>query len=146
VREGILALRSQPSGERSFEEVLADFLDAWSEQAGIEFELTIEGGLSILPSVELQLLCIIQESLANVRKHARATSVRVAVQRRGGRVVASVADDGVGFDPERRGRIGIPRFGLSVMRERTESIGGSLSVNSRPGEGTRVTVEVPDRE
>ena len=98
---------------------------------------------SMTPLAELQLLRILQEALSNVRKHARAKSARVELAQVDGRVSAAVQDDGRGFDPEAMHREGFPRFGLAIMRERAQSIGGELSVESAPGRGTRVSIEVP---
>ena len=58
-------------------------------------------------------------------------------------VVATVSDDGEGFDPAVKQRAELPRFGLAIMRERAEAIGGDLVLESAPGRGTRVRVEVP---
>jgi len=58
-------------------------------------------------------------------------------------LIASVEDDGKGFDPSNRPREAFPRFGLAIMRERTESIGGTLDLETSPGGGTRVKIRVP---
>ena len=84
-----------------------------------------------------------QEALTNVRKHARATAAKVDIRRRDSQVIGSVTDDGVGFNPEARPRSDFPRFGLSTMRERAESVGGRLRVVSMPGKGTTVAFELP---
>lgn len=88
----------------------------------------------------------IQEALANVRKHARAERVDISLCQSDSGVVLAVADDGVGFSQGGPGRGEFPRFGLSTMRERAESIGGTMEVESEPGHGTRVRVEVPAHE
>ncbi|MDQ3792491.1 MAG: ATP-binding protein, partial [Actinomycetota bacterium] len=87
----------------------------------------------------VELLRVLQEALANARRHSRATSVEVSLRAEGGALLAAVTDDGRGFDysPARSG------VGLSAMRERAEALGGDIEVESRPGEGTRVTVRVP---
>ncbi|HKO57524.1 MAG TPA: ATP-binding protein, partial [Thermoanaerobaculia bacterium] len=83
------------------------------------------------------------ESLTNVRKHARATTAKVELRRHDGRVLLTVSDDGVGFAQTARSRSAFPRFGLSTMRERAESVGGTFAVESTPGSGTSVRVELP---
>jgi signal transduction histidine kinase len=95
------------------------------------------------PGMELQLVRIIQESLTNVRKHAKATTATVDVRKRDGKLLLAVNDNGVGFSQAIRSRGVFPRFGLSTMRERAESIGGTFSVESAPGAGTTVRVEIP---
>lgn len=82
--------------------------------------------------IELQLVRIIQESLTNVRKHARATSAKIEVQRRPGKLLITVTDDGVGFAQAPGSPSVFPSFGLTTMRERAQSIGAALSVESLP--------------
>ena len=103
----------------------------------------MDENLAIPPAAELQLIRIIQESLANVRKHSKAAEANVTLQRQDGHLLLVVEDDGTGFNPDARARSEFPRFGLSTMRERAESIGASFLVDTAPGAGTRVRVEVP---
>jgi signal transduction histidine kinase len=58
-------------------------------------------------------------------------------------ILASIEDDGAGFDPAARARAAFPRFGLAIMKERAESIGGSFDLDSSPGAGTRVKIDIP---
>lgn len=146
VREGILAMRSQPTGDRSLSEVLRQYFAQWQASSGIAGEITLDEPLTVPPRVELQLLRVIQEALANVRKHSKANRVRVAVRRHSAGLETVVEDDGVGFDPESVARAELPRFGLSIMRERAESVGGRLDIESRIGQGTRVLFELPKME
>jgi two-component system nitrate/nitrite sensor histidine kinase NarX len=90
---------------------------------------------------EMQMLRIAQEALTNIRKHARAQTVRVLLNcRPGGAYMLLVEDDGIGFDlPRRAGRPG-EHIGLSIMEERARRLGGQLRIESEPGEGTRVEV------
>jgi signal transduction histidine kinase len=143
VREAIVGLRTLPGSNRSLEEVLAEFLHQWKEQSGISTELMIDGDLRLQTSVELQIVRVIQESLTNVRKHARATTVRVDVHKKGDQLVVSVRDDGLGFNPEVSTRGEFPKFGLTTMRERAASIRGSLDIESAPGAGTTVRFVMP---
>ena len=143
VREGIVDLRTLPGPDRPLAEVLREYIERWREQSGVQTDLTIEGDLRLRPSAELQLVRILQEALANVRKHSHAAKARVDVQRRNRKLVATIVDDGVGFDPTSRTRTEFPRFGLSTMRERAESIGGELTIDSAPGKGTTVRLELP---
>jgi signal transduction histidine kinase len=83
---------------------------------------------------------LVQESLTNVVRHARARDVRVSLARHGEGYLLMVRDDGVGFDPTRR----FPTsFGLLGMHERAEMLGGVLEIRSSPGEGTRIAVSFP---
>ncbi|MDH7486386.1 MAG: PAS domain S-box protein [Anaerolineae bacterium] len=92
------------------------------------------------PAVETALFRIVQEALTNVAKHAQARQVTVTLEPVDGGARLSIADDGVGFDPTVRRRAG---WGLMTMRERAQAVGGHLRVDSAPGKGTRVVVEVP---
>ncbi len=143
VREAIVDLRTLPGPARSFDDVLREYISRWKEQSQVAAELVIDGELSMPHGIELQLVRIIQESLTNVRKHARATTARIQVRRQDGRLFVTVSDDGVGLAQTGRSRSVFPRFGLSTMRERAESIGGTFTIESPPGRGTVVNVEVP---
>jgi len=93
--------------------------------------------------VENALFRIAQEALANAAKHAKATQVTVTVEVDNGTLRMVVADDGVGFDPARLPTPGVNRgWGLLTMRERAEVVGGMFRIESRPGSGTRLIVEV----
>ena len=143
VRDSIVSLRTLPTTETNAAAVIEEYLDRWKEQTGISTQLTIEGDLRLPASVELQFVRIVQEAMANVRKHAKATAVKVDVRRRNARVHGTIVDDGIGFTPGVRVRSDFPRFGLTTMRERAESIGGKLAIESAPGRGTTVTFELP---
>lgn len=97
-------------------------------------------------ATELQVLRIAQESLANVRKHARAHTVRVLLTRRGqGTCLLLVEDDGIGFRvPRTQGR-SAEHLGCAIMAERAARIGADWSIESEPGEGTRVELTFPLR-
>jgi two-component system nitrate/nitrite sensor histidine kinase NarX len=100
--------------------------------------------LRLSASQELQVVRIVQESLANIRKHAAAQTVRVLFTREpGGRYLVLIEDDGVGFRiPETEERAG-EHIGLSIMEERARRIGAELRIDSEPGEGTRVELAIP---
>jgi signal transduction histidine kinase len=106
-----------------------------------EIELTVDGDKRLPADVERALLRIAQEALGNALRHADAHHVRLALDARDSRVTLRVDDDGGGFDPEEaatRSR----RLGLTSMRERAEVLGGTLAIDSAPGRGTTVEVEV----
>ena len=142
-REGIMALRTRVGPDQPFADALRDYLERWEMQSTIPSSLEIEGDIQVSATVELQLLRILQEALSNARKHSGASRVEVKLHQENNRLMASVEDDGRGFDPSNRPREAFPRFGLAIMRERTESIGGSLDLETSPGGGTRVKIRVP---
>jgi PAS domain S-box-containing protein len=106
-----------------------------------EIRLVVEEGFPVsLPAKEsVELLRILQEALANIRRHSAARNVEVGLRTDDEAILIEVADDGRGFDPG-SARAGI---GLSSMGERVEGLGGKIEVRSRPGEGTKVMVRVP---
>ena len=147
VREGILGLRASLGEDRSFLQTLQEYLVQWQGQSGVAVALEtsppVGFGPRLSPHAEVQVLRIIQEALANVRKHAGAHQAWVRLWIDGGFLEASVEDDGAGFEPAALTRTHLPRFGMATMRERAEAIGGTLDVASEPGSGTRVTARIP---
>jgi len=145
VRESILSLRTTVSPEQGLLATLPDFLDRYSEQTGLKVELTT-GGLDHVRfqfESEIQLMRIVQEALANVRKHARATRAWLHVTEGEQEIIFVVGDDGQGFDPGSVQQGPGHRFGLQIMKERAERTGGRLEVASTPGRGTRLVISVP---
>jgi signal transduction histidine kinase len=95
------------------------------------------------PDVESLLFRIAQEAVTNCVKHAQAKNVIIELAQEGERTRLSIADDGVGFDPYQLGSDGHrPGLGLITMRERAEFAGGRFQVESHPGKGTRISVEI----
>jgi signal transduction histidine kinase/ligand-binding sensor domain-containing protein len=95
------------------------------------------------PTIERDLLRIFQEALTNSVKHAHASTVYVELKFSPHTIALTVRDDGRGFDPDSLSPAGSGHYGLIGMRERAERIGGHLTLNTRPGEGTELLVEVP---
>lgn len=144
VHESIVGLRNRIS-ERGLLPTLTDYLDEFEERHRLAVILYTNGPIEQLPPLSaLQLFRITQEALANIRKHAEAEHAWVTLQcQERGVLELVVRDDGRGFDPARDSSHGRRSFGISTMRERTESLGGSLRVESQPGTGTLVTVRIP---
>lgn len=147
VREAILALGAS-SRKRPLLESLREYLQRFSDMAHLPAEVGVEGTpFPLSPRIEVQLLRIIQEALANIRKHAHASRARVlfAFNATDCRVV--VEDDGRGFDPEHLTHGPWPHLGLQSMQERASSVGGRFTLDTTPGHGTKVIVDIPgDRE
>ncbi|MFC5499376.1 PAS domain S-box protein [Caenimonas terrae] len=110
-------------------------------RTGISCGLSLQDGLELDEPYATAVFRIVQESLANVAKHAGATQVEVSVARHAGEVVLAVQDNGDGFEP------GAPRkpnsLGLVGLRERAQLLKGILQVASAPGQGTRVEARIP---
>jgi signal transduction histidine kinase len=141
VRENILSLRTTLSGEEGVLVALQEYITEFGLQTGKETELIneINEKLSLSPLTEVQLVRILQEALANVRKHAQAQRVIVILSLSNGCLHVTVSDDGIGFKPD----IGRRQFGLKTMHERAESVGGDLQVYSSPQQGTKVELLLP---
>jgi len=97
------------------------------------------------PVVELELIRICQEALTNINKHSNAHVVSMSIKQINQILKVRIADDGCGFDTlyENNSNNKIGGHGINIMKERAQSIGGNLSVNSMPGTGTEVNIEVP---
>ncbi len=143
VREGIVGLRSALSSDLTLAESLGAYVADWQDRTGVRAELFAAPGLVVPPSVEVQVARIVQEALTNVRKHARASAVCIELRPGGKGLLLDVQDNGIGFDPALLRPTEFPRFGLATMRERAEGVGGSLQVETAPGRGTHIRVELP---
>lgn len=145
VRQAIFGLRATVSRGSGLIPTLAEYLRDWSRQTGIaaRVETDDQGAPQFSPAVEVQLIRIVQEALANIRKHAGAERVVVELSSRGELATVTIRDDGRGFDPALIASNRLQAFGLETMRERAETVGGRFDLSSRPGRGTTVEVRLP---
>ena len=119
---------------------LAGYAQQFMQRTGIVVHLQTQDATSApTPAVQSSLFRIVQEALTNCAKHAEAKNVTIRLSTDSHRVSLMIADDGVGFDFERQS---IPGLGLMTMRERAEFAGGSFSLETKPGQGTRIQVLV----
>jgi len=116
-----------------------DYVHNWSHQTGIAAEIRVEGERPLPLNTELALFRILQEALANVSKHSQATQVDIHLLWQQSDFTLTILDNGRGFEPLAAAEKG---FGLNSMRERAQSLGGSLKVDSAPGEGTRLIIQL----
>ena len=94
------------------------------------------------PTGEIALFRIVQEALNNVVKHAQASEATISLQQNSNSIVLSISDNGIGFDTARKPIMGGYGMGTTTMRERADTIGAQLTLESAPGAGTRITVEL----
>jgi signal transduction histidine kinase len=114
----------------------------WRKRHQIQADVVVHLGSERLPDpIETALYRIVQEALTNVARHAQAKSVSVLVERRQKDLVAVIEDDGQGLDLEHAHRDG--HLGLLGIRERAELLGGSLTIESSPGQGTSLFIRLP---
>jgi signal transduction histidine kinase len=141
VRRLAVELRPKALDDFGLVAALERLTDSFGEQTSIaiEFVHNLPDG-RLPPEIETALYRIVQESLTNVVKHARAAHVSIVLRGSPDTVSVVVEDDGVGFEPGRGSGDGI---GLLGMRERVGLSGGTVTVESRPGAGTTLRAEVP---
>ncbi len=145
LRQSIFDLRTMVSRGLGWIPTLTEYLHEFSARTGIPVRLEAADELParLPPATEVQLIRIIQEALANVSKHAGADQARVRLRPEGRWVRMTIEDDGQGFQPEVLAATKRDHFGLEAMRERAESLGGKLEVDSAPGRGTRIVAMLP---
>lgn len=141
VRDNILSLRTTLADSSGLVPALDQYLEEFSVQAHVPVHLVNDllGEPHLSPLAETQLVRIIQEALANVRKHAHAQQVEVHLARSDGHLDVTIGDDGVGMQRTSDRH----HFGLQTMQERAASVGGDLVIDSAPGCGTRVVARLP---
>jgi signal transduction histidine kinase len=161
MRTLLLELRPAALIEANLGDLLQQLAEAATGQGGVPVTVTVEGKCALPPDVHVALYRIAQEALNNAVKHAQAGQVAVHLRcvapvgmedggtrtvdeaqaqmenAKGGSVELTIRDDGWGFDPE---RVPPERLGLSIMQERAQAIGATLTVQSQPGQGTEVIV------
>jgi PAS domain S-box-containing protein len=123
---------------------LRNYLQQYNQNYRIKTELTIPGDLAfgrLEAAAGRQLLRIIQEALTNVRKHAGADTVKITFAEKQGFVEVAIEDRGCGFD--RKDMRSGEHFGLAIMEERAREAGGRLEIATKPGQGTKVVIEIP---
>jgi signal transduction histidine kinase len=119
---------------------------SFESASGVRCAVDTEPELELAPELETVLYRVTQESLTNVGKHANASKVDISLAAVDGHVRLLIRDDGVGFDPRTASAmVAQGHFGLTNMRERVEMVGGKLLVESSPGGGTTITVEMNRR-
>jgi signal transduction histidine kinase len=112
------------------------YIDFLTADGALEVELEIDPSIVLGPDEQIELFRIVQEGLANARKHAGATRAWVQIGERLGERVVTVRDDGAGFSVDES----TPGHGLRNMPDRAASIGGALTLRSAPGSGTALEV------
>jgi signal transduction histidine kinase len=134
-RFAILAL-SSASGTAPFDAALRRYVEFLTADGELEVELDVDPTLTLAPDEQIEVFRIVQEGLANVRKHAGAKRAEVVIGPRGTERVVLVRDDGAGFE----GATDPAGQGLKNLRDRAAAIGGAFSLRSSPGQGTRLEV------
>ncbi len=146
VRDMSLDLSPSLLHDTGLPDTLRYYLDRQSQITGLTVSLIICSSWTPLPrEVEFACFRAAQQLLANVIRHASARQVQVELRQDAEAVYLTVCDDGVGFDPDslEQGYISPQKLVLTAMRQRIELLGGRWSIESAPGQGTRICVSLP---
>ena len=140
-------LRPSVLDDFGLEEAIARYAADFSSTYGIQVDVAQDGGIRdrLPPAVETALYRIVQEALTNVGKYAKATTVSILLQRNPDQLQLIVEDDGQGFDAQvvLQSSVAGAHLGLHGMRERAALLNGSISIESSPGTGTTIYVNIP---
>ena len=134
-RFAVLAL-SSASGSAPFDSALNRYVEFLTADGELDVDLEIERAVELGPDEQIEVFRIVQEGLANVRRHAGARRATVLIGLREGRRVVRIVDDGTGFEEEADD----PGQGLRNMRARAAAMGGAFRLASPPGDGTALEV------
>jgi PAS domain S-box-containing protein len=137
MRALLLELRPAALTEKPLGELLRNLVEATHSRARMPIQVTTKGDDVLPANVQIVFYRIAQEALNNVAKHANATQVFVDLNSKPGSARLQIRDDGCGFLPD---QVPSGHLGLGIMRERAESVGATVEVQSRPGHGTQVLV------
>lgn len=138
-RRMVYALRPELLENTSLPEALGRLVQRFEQESGLRAQFTLSGEPKALaPELEVGLLRVAQEALSNIRKHAQARQAALTLTYAGHVVLLDVQDDGVGLPSTLLGG-----FGLRSMRERVEALGGRMTVESEPGQGTTLAFCFP---
>jgi signal transduction histidine kinase len=142
VRDVLTDMRPPGLDELGLLAALREHAEQVAQRSGLALQVHGAEPQPRLPAAtEIALFRVVQEALTNIVKHARASAATVSLRTQPGVVTLTVADDGAGFDGEARAMAA--GMGMASMRERAEAVGARAHVESAPGRGTRVIVEVP---
>jgi len=139
VRQSISTMRSHPLQEQSLEQAICLLLEDFHHANGFSPICLINLENSLPIELKIAIYRIIQESLTNVSKYARATEVRIEIDKTPKALRLSIQDNGKGFDFQQN----TTGFGLQSMRDRALGIGGVFNIISAPGKGCKIMVDIP---
>ncbi|HWD06545.1 MAG TPA: sensor histidine kinase [Amycolatopsis sp.] len=143
-RRAVQALRPEPLADSHLPDALASLARRVTDTSGVAVTAETSGEpVPLLPDLEVTLYRVAQEALANAEKHARASRIAVTLTYSGDVVLLDVRDDGAGFDPAAPPCGDGTSFGLQAMRQRVRRMAGTFALESAPGDGTAVNVQLP---
>jgi len=146
LREYIRNIRNQASPGLDLLAAIKMSIHHFKEQTGMAVELDETGSEAyenIKPDVRINILNIVKEALNNIAKHSKAKSARIVLKFSARKIFVLIEDDGKGFDSKAGRGSNEAKFGLDIMKERAGKIGGELTIESEPGAGTRIILQIP---
>lgn len=135
MRTLLMELHPAALGQADLNDLLQQLATIFTNRTGIPVMQAMDSGVRLEADTQIAIYRIVQEALNNIAKHARATQVEMDLSG-GPPLILTISDNGKGFDPEDRPT---ETMGLNIMQERANAVGGSLRIESKPGEGTVVT-------
>jgi signal transduction histidine kinase len=139
VRESVSAMRSHPLQNKSLEQAIQGLLEDFQHANGFSPICVINLENSLSNELKTTIYRILQESLTNISKYAKATEVRIEIEQTPRNLRLSIEDNGIGFDFQQN----TTGFGLESMRDRTLAVGGVFNIISTPGHGCKIIVDIP---
>ncbi|MFD2615160.1 HAMP domain-containing sensor histidine kinase [Paenibacillus gansuensis] len=140
MRALLLHLRPVHLEGKKLSQGLQELIQELSDRVPIDISFDMDEHIRLVKGVEDHLFRIVQEALSNTLRHSRATTMDIKVQQREDTVKLLIIDNGVGFDLEAQKHAA---YGIVSMKERVTEIGGSISIVSAPGKGTRIDIRIP---
>lgn len=137
MRALLLELRPSVLGDEKLGNLIRQVAIIIAKRVGMQLAVKIEKQDAVSPEVQFVLYRVVQEALNNIAHHALAKKIEIYFNSEGGRVELSIQDDGIGFEPD---EVEIGHLGLSIMKDRVHSIGGTLETISNQGTGTLIKV------
>jgi signal transduction histidine kinase len=145
-RQAILGLKMAGEIDAGLAKTLRDFVRRFCDLCEVDITLDIAPAAEVLSlpvETDLQLLRVVQEALNNVHKHAHAEQAWINLNCTNGNLILEIRDNGTGFSMRRTNGKNRPIYGLAIMQERSESIGATFDIDTRPGYGTSIRVSLP---
>ena len=138
-------MRPTALDDLGLQEALTNYAQNWSKHFGIPVEWQTSGmkDYRLTSDIETMLYRIAQEGLNNIAKHAQASSVGIVLDRRTDHVSLIIEDNGLGFDTGESSDMNNKGLGLAGMRERAALVGGTVALESQPGQGVTIIVRIP---
>ena len=145
LRQVLAGLHPHSLDELGLVSALRQEAERFRRETNTPCRFTVDGSpADLTSSQEAAIYRVVQEALANVRKHAHATEASIELRYQPEAVSLAISDNGKGFDPEQvNNSLALGHMGLAGMKERAEMLGGTLSINSSPRKGTLVVLTIP---